>query len=169
MSRALQIVVIESKEELRRRMKGLSTLQCQKLQMLLLIQKGSHTTLQSLSEALGVTEVSIHSWRTKYRKAGLDFLLLENRGGNKKAQINQKAYTAIEHKLSSPTEGFSSYIEAQEWINKNFGLQMGYHAVNKFIKRKFGARLKVGRKSHVLKEEQAVAVFKKPTSKIRTY
>ncbi|MEJ0105393.1 MAG: hypothetical protein WDO19_23800 [Bacteroidota bacterium] len=39
---------------------------------------------------------------------------------------------------------------------------MGYHAVNKYVKRKYGARLKVSRKSHVLKSPAAEAVFKKP-------
>ncbi len=38
---------------------------------------------------------------------------------------------------------------------------MGYHAVNKYVKRKYGARLKVSRKSHVLKSPAAEAVFKK--------
>ena len=38
---------------------------------------------------------------------------------------------------------------------------MGYHAVNKYVKRKFGARLKVSRKSHVLKDPAAEVVFKK--------
>lgn len=43
---------------------------------------------------------------------------------------------------------------------------MEYHAVNKYVKRKFGARLKVGRKSHVQKSPADEAVFKKPIFKI---
>ena len=169
MAKALQLLIQETEQQLRFKLKGSSSTQLQKIQMLLLIKKGKRNTLESLSESLGVTESTIHSWRTKYRTEGLDALLLENRGGHKKAQITGKAFVALETRLSSPTEGFASYKEAQEWLNEKFGLQIEYHAVNKFIKRKFGARLKVGRKSHVLKDEQAVAVFKKPSRKIRTY
>lgn len=36
-----------------------------------------------------------------------------------------------------------------------------YHAVNKYVKRKFGAKLKVARKSHIKKDEKQVEEFKK--------
>jgi|688.fasta_scaffold05164_4 transposase len=153
MAKTIQINVSESILELRKRMKGCSLLQQQKLQMLILLKKGTHTTLVELSQGIGVMGATIHSWRTLYRIKGLDELLLERRGGHKQAQITEKVYLALEQKLSSPTECFISYKQVQDWINEKFGLQMEYHAVNKFIKRKFGARLKVGRKSNVLKDE----------------
>jgi hypothetical protein len=39
---------------------------------------------------------------------------------------------------------------------------MKYQAVNKYLKRKFGNKLKVARKSHIHKDPAAEAVFKKP-------
>jgi transposase len=48
-----------------------------------------------------------------------------------------------------------------DWINEKFNLDMNYQAVNKYLKRHFGTKLKVGRKSHVNKDENAAALFKK--------
>ncbi|MBP6431715.1 MAG: hypothetical protein KA319_08110 [Ferruginibacter sp.] len=48
----------------------------------------------------------------------------------------------------------------QQWLLDEFGIDMNYHAVNKYVKRKFGARLKVSRKNHVLKSPADEAVFK---------
>ena len=48
-----------------------------------------------------------------------------------------------------------------EWINKTFGLEMEYHAVNKYLKRNFKTKLKVGRKTHINKDDSAAALFKK--------
>ena len=62
--------------------------------------------------------------------------------------------------LNNPKEGFRSFIEVQQWLASEFGIEMQYHAVNKYVKRKFGARLKVSRKSHVLKSPADEAVFK---------
>ena len=163
MEKAIKIEVKETAEFLRKELKNASSQQQKRIQMLLLIQKGTHLTKASLAIALGMSDHSIQTWRTKYKQGGLEILLTETRGGNKKAQIDAQASAALEKKLTNPKERFSSYVEAQEWINKKFGLKMEYHAVNKFIKRKFKAKLKVGRKSHVLKDPTASAVFKKPS------
>jgi len=163
MAHALKIEVTETYEELKEAKKKCSVQQLKRIQMLQLIKKGKHPTQDSLSLALGVSGQSVQTWRVKYKKGGITLLLTELRGGKKKAQIGKKAYEAIEKRLSNPKEGFMGYKEAQEWINKKFGLNMKYHAVNKFIKRKYRAKLKVGRKSHVLKDPTAQAVFKKPS------
>jgi hypothetical protein len=53
----------------------------------------------------------------------------------------------IEKRLSSPTEGFKSYIEAQQWINEHLGLEIGYQAARNYLRLYFGTKLKVGRKT----------------------
>jgi transposase len=68
--------------------------------------------------------------------------------------------------LHTAKEGFRSFIEIQQWLQTECGVAMQYHAVNKYVKRKFGARLKVSRKSHVQKSPAAEAVFKKPVRKV---
>lgn len=48
------------------------------------------------------------------------------------------------------------------WMKTELGIDKEYHAINKYLKRNFGTKLKVGRKSHVKKDDAAIAVFKKP-------
>ena len=162
MSRPTNIIVSESLQELKQAQKG-STLPKQKrLQMLVLIKKGTHSSVDELSQALGVSPTSIQTWRSRYKKGGLDFMLEDNRGGYKKGQITPEIKEQLAQRLSNPSEAFSSFGEAQQWINREFGLDMQYHAVNKYFKRHFKAKLKVARKSHVDKDPAAAAVFKKP-------
>ena len=92
-------------------------------------------------------------------------MLQDKRGGYKKAAITAGANKKLANRLNNPKEGFRSFIEVQQWLAVEFGIEMNYHAVNKYVKRKFGARLKVSRKSHVLKSPADEAVFKKPIRK----
>jgi transposase len=135
------------------------------LSMLLLLKKQPLLTKVSLSDQLGVSDKSIQTWRDNYLKGGLSLMLQDKRGGYKKAAITPKVNQALTSRLNNPKQGFRSFIEVQQWLATAFGIEMEYHAVNKYVKRKFGARLKVSRKSHVLKSPADEAVFKKPIRK----
>ena len=75
----------------------------------------------------------------------------------------------IQERLSDPKNAFTSYKQAVEWINTTFGMAKSYPAINNMLKQRFGTKLKVGRKSHVKKDEAAGAVFKKPGRGDQTY
>jgi transposase len=161
MAKALPVIVKESTKELK-------SIQRQKpsyysrIQMLLLIKEGKFITKDALADALKVSTQSVHIWRTKYNAGGIDKLLEDNRGG-KPAKITAPIHKQLSNRLNSSKEGFKSFVEIQHWLQENFGLEMQYQAVNKYIKRKFGARPKVARKSHINKDDSAVALFKKTT------
>jgi transposase len=137
------------------------------IQMLILLRQKGLLSKEDLATMTGASTQSIHVWRTKYRNGGVEALLQENRGGHKKAAITNKVHQTLSKRLNNPKEGFRSFIEIQQWLEKEFGIEMEYHAVNKYVKRKFGARLKVSRKSHVRKSPAAEAVFKKPVRKTK--
>lgn len=139
------------------------------LQMLILLKQQGDISKYSLAIQLGSSQSSVGKWRTDYLSAGLECLLKENRKGTKKAAITPKVNHALSDRLNNPKQGFRSFIEVQQWLAVEFGIEMEYHAVNKYVKRKFGATLKVSRKSHVLKSPADEAVFKKPIRKARTY
>ena len=130
---------------------------------LLIVMKESKEPLSknSLASIIGVNHNSIQSWRKLYEKGGIKKLLEYNRGGYKPAMIRGKIFKKVEERLNSPDDAFRSYGELRQWIDDNFIPGINYHTVNKFVKRKFGAKLKVARKSHVDKDEQAVEAFKK--------
>ncbi len=136
------------------------------LQMLLVLKKQGAVSQNDLSLFTGASSKSIQTWQTKYIKGGLSLLLSDTRGGKRRAAITPKVHQRLAVRLHNPKEGFRSFIEIQQWLQAECGVAMQYHAVNKYVKRKFGARLKVSRKSHVQKSPAAEAVFKKSVRKV---
>jgi transposase len=161
MAKALPVIVKENIKELRS-IQRQKPLYYSRIQMLLLIKEGKFITKDALAEALKVSTQSVHIWRTKYNAGGIELLLEDNRGG-KPAQITEQIHQRLSTRLNNSKEGFKSFIEIQQWLKENFGIEMQYQAVNKYIKRKFSARPKVARKSHINKDDIAVALFKKTT------
>jgi transposase len=137
------------------------------LQMLVLLKQKGNLSKYVIAEQLGSSQSSVGKWRNIYIAQGVEGLLIENRGGKKVGKITALAEKQLNSRLNNPKEGFRSFIEVQQWLVSEFGIEMEYHAVNKYVKRKFGARLKVSRKSHVLKSPADEAVFKKPIFKIQ--
>ncbi len=137
------------------------------LQMLITCKKQGPLSKDRLSILIGASDKSIYIWRKLYISGGIEQLIKENRGGKKPGKIIGAVHEKLAKRLHSPKEGFRSFIEIQQWLLQEFGIEMQYHAVNKYVKRRFGARLKVSRKSHVQKSPADEAVFKKPVRKIR--
>lgn len=126
--------------------------------MLLLILNGC-TGTNDLASKTGVSRNTISIWKQRYSIGGLDRLRSDDRGGDFKSEISAADKKKIEKKLSDPKDAFTSFGQAQVWLKEELGIDKNYHAVNKYLKRNFGAKLKVGRKSHVKKDEAALAVF----------
>ena len=136
------------------------------LQMLVLLKQQGNLSKDKLSLLLGSSDKSISIWRNQYLAGGIGELLLDKRGGKKPGKITMTVHKRLSERLNNPKEGFRSFIEIQQWLEKEFDVAMQYHAVNKYVKRKFGAKLKVSRKSHVQKSPADEVVFKKAIRKI---
>lgn len=130
--------------------------------MLLLLKQKGHMSKYAVAAQLGSSQSSVGHWRSIYIREGIDGLLIEKRRGTKVGKITAFAAKQLADRLNNPGQGFRSFIEVQQWLFDEFSIEMEYHAVNKYVKRKFGARLKVSRKSHVQKSPADEAVFKKP-------
>lgn len=131
-----------------------------RIRMLQLIEQGICST-KELSQKTKASADRIGHWKKQYAQGGIDALTEEKRGMYQRGAISPEQHTAIEKRLSEPKEGFTSYIAARTWINATFGLEMQYQAVNKYLKRNFHTKLKVGRKSHVQKDGAVETAFKK--------
>ena len=132
------------------------------LQMLILLKKQPRVRKIDLAQQTGCSDKSVQVWRSKYLQGGINALLKDSRGGGKVAAITKPVHDKLSNRLNDPKGGFRSFTEIQQWLQQDCNVSMSYHAVNKYVKRKFGARLKVSRKSHVLKTPADEAVFKKP-------
>lgn len=162
------IKVAESTEDLKKLIKNSSYKHKPRLKMLQHIASGVIST-EDLVAKVKANKNSIASWKKRYATGGLEALLADNRGGNHRPIINEAQRKEVERKLSEPVGGFTSYKQVMEWINEHFSLEMSYHTVNQYLKRSFGTKLKVGRKSHVKKDAAAGAVFKKPAQDPEIY
>jgi len=154
------ITVKETLEDLKKLLNKSSSSVKPRIKMLLAISQGT-TATQELVAKTKANRDSIRNWKNSYRLNGLNGLVEDNRGGKRPGAISEKQKAQLQQKLSDPKTGFTSYIQAVDWINETFGLDMNYHAVNKYLKRHFGTKLKVGRKTHINKDDSAAALFKK--------
>jgi transposase len=165
MLQPLSFPIKESLTELRKLQKQFPR-KYKAIQMLIVIKQKGALSKDVLAVMVGASDRSIQTWRSNYVTGGVDQMLQDSRGGKKASKITGAVHQQLSKRLTNSRQGFRSFIEIQQWLLNEFSIDMKYHAVNKYVKRKFGARLKVSRKSHVLKSPADEAVFKKPVRKI---
>src|SRR5438477_3481952 len=118
------ITVTETEADLKRRLRNAPTAIRPRIKMLLAIVGGipSSDTLTLASKA-NTSDQSIRTWKKIYVKGGAEALLHEGRGGSEGA-IDQAGKKKIEVRLADPTNCFTSFADAQAWINDTLGLKM---------------------------------------------
>lgn len=163
MSLPKQIIVKESLRELKDLQRKSGELISKRLRILIEFKKHEKTGIskRAVSENTGINHNSITKWRTVYLKEGIQPFLKHGRKGFKKSVIDPVSHKAIEKKLRDPKNGLRGYKELQEWVLENLNLNIEYNTLVKYTMRHFGTKIKVARKSHVKKDEDKVATFKK--------
>jgi transposase len=161
MLQPLSFPIKETITELRKLQKRLPR-KYKAIEMLLVLKQKGALSKDALAVMVGASDRSIQTWRSNYINGGIDQMLKDSRGGKKAPKITVAAHQQLSQRLHNPKQGFRSFIEIQQWLLDEFKIDMQYHAINKYVKRKFGAKLKVSRKSHVQKSPADEAVFKKP-------
>lgn len=115
---------------------------------------------RKVAEVLGMDCGQVGKWRNTYIKGGIDALLSHDRKGNKVGGIPAH-HDSLKAKLEDPRNGIQGFTELLDWFNAEHGTSVKYHALNMYVKRNFGASVKTARKSHVKKDAEKVAAFKK--------
>lgn len=168
MSLPLQITVKETIAELRHHQRSHGSLISKRMLMLIEIKKHEKTGIskRELSVLTGINHNSIVKWRKIYIQSGIAPLLKHDRvGGFKKSVVSKEEHKKIAMKLNDPQNGIRGYTELLEWVNTELSKDMKYITLVKYAERHFGSKIKVARKSHVKKDEKAVAAFKKTSAK----
>lgn len=171
MALPFQLTVKETIQELRRLQRKSGELISKRLLMLIEIKKHEETGIskRDLSEITGINHNSIVKWRKQYVKEGIGPLLTHGRvGGFKKSVITAEEHKKIEKKLNDPKNGIRGYTELLEWVNKELSKDIKYITLLKYTERHFGSKIKIARKSHIKKDEEAVTAFKKTSVKSAT-
>ena len=167
MTNSKQILVKESEDELRKlKIKQPAHLK-KRIEMLLILKKSEiPLSKNELSTLLKINHNTAQSWRNLYFRNGIDGLLTYGRIGFKPSIISAELHKALETRLNSPKDAFTSYVDLMHWIKDNYiPSGINYQTINSYIKRHFKAKLKVARKSHIKKDEKAVESFKKTSGK----
>ena len=163
MAKAKNIIVKETAHQLKQLLKAQRTQTMRnRIIMLQQIKKADRSLSKNeLAELVGVNHNSIQKWRKLYESKGLQGLLKQTRGGKRRSVITAAAHTAIEKRLKSPSDAFVSFEEMRQWVDERLIPGIKYVTLNAYVKKHFGAKLKVARKSHIQKDLKAVDVFKK--------
>lgn len=88
--------------------------------------------------------------------------MLPKTGGNRKSKIfTPGLHQALKSRMSDSRTPLSGYRDARSWIRDNYGIQVNYHWLRKYLTEHFRTKLKIPRKSHIRKEGEAEKAFLK--------
>ncbi len=169
MAKQIDLEIKESKETLQSLLsKQKSISNRSRVKMLLLIQEKKVVYTKDLVSKLKYCRKSIYNWIELYRNGGLEQLLASTKGGNNTPVIQPHTKLALQEKLSDPSTTITSYVELLEWVHKNCQSNICYGTLYSYCRKHHQSVLKVPRKSHHKKEEQAIEALKKtPNSATR--
>ncbi|QYS90103.1 helix-turn-helix domain-containing protein [Flavobacterium davisii] len=162
MPKKIQIAIKEDVDFLDKLLvKTSGSLKKDRIKTLILIKKGKYVFYSSIAKKLGRTEKTVRGWAQEYLKSGISEMLSVRSGGNNTKKISEKMANAIEQKLNDPKTTITSYVELLKILEKELNESVNYGALYAHCKRKHQSKLKVARKSHYKKDENAEAFFKK--------
>ena len=69
---------------------------------------------------------------------------------------------SIDKKITDVKTTITSYVELKLLLEQELSQEIQYGALYSYCRRKYKSKLKVARKSHYKKDENAEAFFKKP-------
>lgn len=163
MSSPKQIHIKESISELRRLQKNSIPMIANRIRVLIELKKHESTGIskRTVADIVGVNQNSVQTWRSMYILGGVDAILSYQKREGRPSILSIEEHQKIEEKLKDPKNGLRGFTELQNWVELEFGKTVLYNTLFKYSQRHFGAKVKAARKSHVKKDEDAVAAFKK--------
>jgi transposase len=162
MPKQLKIEIKESEQSLRRDLRKTSTdMYRAKIKTLLLIKSGKYKYKREWSSKLGYCEHTIKRWLSLYEKDGYSSYLQVNFKGNAVKKISNELSEAIFKELNNPKTTITSYVELFALMKEKYKVDFPYITLYDHCRKKYNSVLKVSRKSHYKKDEEAVEAFKK--------
>ena len=163
MSKPKQIIIKETVSVLRKQLKKTSEFLRPRLLMLLEQKKYEDEGIskRELADIIGVNHNSIQNWRNIYISGGLQKLISHKKTGFKPSVISKKENEGLMNILSDPLNGIQGYKELKQWFEVTYERKIAYTTLTGYCIRNFSTKIKVARKSHVKKDEQAGEAFKK--------
>lgn len=133
----------ESVEELTERLKRERDARLRtRLHLLLLIRSGQVANRREAAEHLAVHRNSVTNWLRLYEQGGLDAYLRVGVGGPPAEQktLPDHVFRALGERVAA--DAFPTYVAAQEWLRREYGMDVSYRTVHSLIRYRLGAKLK---------------------------
>lgn len=167
MSSPKQIIIKETMPQLRKLQKDSIPMIANRIKVLIEFKKNESTGISKrvVADTVGVNHNSVQSWRTLYEQGGIEAILKHDRKEGWPSAITVEEHKLIEKKLHNPKNGLRGYVELLNWVEAECKKTIKYNTLLKYSMRHFGSKVKVARKSHVKKDEEAVTTFKKTSVK----
>ena len=153
----------ESESEIKKLIKSSTPFISKRFQALLVFKQHEKTGIskREVADEIGVNHNSIQTWRSAYISGGVEQLKHHLNTGYKPCLITASQEVVLKNKLEDPNNGIIGFVELLDWFNTTFDADIKYKTFHGIVVRKFEAKIKVARKVHVKKDEQAVEAFKK--------
>ena len=167
MASAKTFIIKETEMELKRLMKTSQPMISKRLHAMLVFKRNESFGIAKrvVAEEIGVNHNSVQTWRSLYISGGIKMLMSHSKIGYKPSIINKEQELALKKKLNDQHNRMVGFVELLDWFNKTFNTEINYKTFHGFVVRKFDAKIKVARKSHVKKDVQAADAFKKTLNK----
>lgn len=170
MAKVIDTEVIESIKEIESQIrKSKSRLVQTRMKALLLIKRDKCKYSKDLAFKLGVSRKTIYNWLQIYKEEGFSKLVEVKSGGNNTKVLSQETISEIDRLLNDPYSTIVSYVELVAILQETTQADLNYKTVYSHCIAKHKSKLKVARKSHHKKDEQALEVFKKTTKSVNQY
>lgn len=167
MSKPKTVIIKETESEIKKWIKASNPMIAKRLGVLLVFKRyeDSGVSKRVVADETGVDQNSVQTWRSLYIAGGIKMLMSHSNTGYKPSKVTQEQEQALSEQLNNPHNGMVGFIELLDWFNTNFKTSLNYKTFHGFVVRKFKAKIKTARKSHVNKDAQAVEDFKKTSNK----
>lgn len=147
--------ITESVEELKTLLKkSKNATEKDRVQMLYLLKSGTAKNRTEVADLIGKSTKTIGQWLSKYEEGGIDKLLQRRYAPGRQPYMTPAQLETLRAKLNDPN-GFSSYVEIHQYVTETFEVAIGYKAIYALVHDKWGAKLKVPRKSHIKKRSRS--------------
>ncbi len=158
-----KLVIKESLETLKKLQKKSIPMIATRIRVLIVFKQYEQTGISKrmVADLVGVNHNSVQTWRTLYKKGGIEAVLHYEKHTGRPSDITPFEHEQIEKKLKDPKNGLRGYVELLEWMEQTFNRTFKYNTVLKYSYRHFQSKIKVARKSHIKKDEEAISTFKK--------
>jgi transposase len=123
-----------------------------RLHLLVLLKSGQITSRGQAATHLALHRNTVATWLRSYQDGGLAALLTYKEAGAPAGQktLPPAVFAQLQARLAT-SSGFASYVELQQWLREEFGVEVPYTTLHGIVHYQLKAKLKRPRPRHTKK------------------